>query len=183
MLEPYLKSCAVLRCPSFPVEAALEPPAPGEDPDHGYGLNGVLLGDDCQPRAVTSLIHSPSEVALIGDSAVPRSDLWVEQSAAPVWPLGWGSAVRLQRLEQWPRLLPPPVRISWGWRTDAALAPGWRPDLHGGGSNFAFADGHAQFLRPAAQVIQLTPSPFAAAAASGPPVEDRAGSFPGALLE
>jgi len=183
LLKPYLKSCAVLRCPSFPVDLASASSLDAGNPSGmGYGLNAVLLGDDCQPRTVTSLRHSPSEVALIGDSAAPRSGIWVERSPAAPWPRGWGAAVTLQELTQWPGELPGSLKLTWGWQTSQALAPGWEPDLHGGGSNFAFADGHARFLRPAAKVIRLAPPTFGSLSL-GTPADDRAGSFPDALLE
>jgi prepilin-type N-terminal cleavage/methylation domain-containing protein/prepilin-type processing-associated H-X9-DG protein len=174
LLQPYLKSYAVLRCPSFPAD----------DPSlgwlglqsyrgSGYGLNAVLAGDECEPRTVASLRHSPSEVALIGDSALPWSDIWLERAPGEPWPRRWADTVSIQELDQWPRDLPPPTNVDWGWELSPDQAPTWRPDLHSGGSNFAFADGHAQFLRPSAKVIRLN---------SGP-AGDEAGAFPGALLE
>lgn len=184
LLQPYLKSWAVLHCPSFPDEVSFLGWAnlPGY-PGSGYGLNAVLLGDECQPRTVASLRHSASEVALIGDSAVPRSDIWVEHAPAAPWPGGWPAAVSLREMAQWPGTVPSPTTLYWGWQLNPAQAPGWGPDLHGGGSNFAFADGHAHFLRPSQKVILLPPEPALATSTSGRPQGDKAGSFPGALLE
>jgi prepilin-type N-terminal cleavage/methylation domain-containing protein/prepilin-type processing-associated H-X9-DG protein len=184
LLQPYLKSGAVLRCPSFlPEDPSLEWLGLQSYRGSGYGLNAVLVGDECQPRTVASLRHSPSEVALIGDSAVPWSEIWLERDPAAPWPRGWADAVNLQELDEWPRALPSPAKVYWGWRLNLAEAPTWRPDLHSGGSNFAFADGHAQFLRPSAKVIDLTPAPVRGTAAAGGAADDKAGSFPGALLE
>jgi prepilin-type processing-associated H-X9-DG protein len=184
LLQPYVKACEVLRCPSFPANpSAAGPPDPRGDGGRGYGLNAVLLGDDCQPRTVASLRHSPSQVALIGDSAVPRSAIWVERATAGPWPRGWVGTVSLQDLDQWPSALPPPATIYWGWQTSQVLAPGWGPDLHGGGANFAFADGHARFLRPSEKVIRLIPPPLPGEGLSASAAPEKAGSFPDALLE
>src|SRR5207248_3812907 len=99
------------------------------------------------------------------------------------WPRGWARAVSLHALDEWPRDLPPPTTLYWGWQLSLAQAPTWGPELHSGGSNFAFADGHAQFLRPSRKVIRLTPPPVLRPATLGRPEDDKAGSFPGALLD
>jgi prepilin-type N-terminal cleavage/methylation domain-containing protein/prepilin-type processing-associated H-X9-DG protein len=184
LLAPYLRSCAVLQCPSFPVEqAASAGLGPRGDFSRGYGLNAVLLADDCQPRSLASLQHSTSEVAIMGDSAVPWSGVWAEQAPSARWPGGRIAAISLQQLDQRPEALRPAVKVYWGWETSQALAPGWRPELHGGGSNFAFADGHAHFLRPAGPVVSFTPPSHFGSAASRPTAVEKAGAFPDALLE
>jgi prepilin-type processing-associated H-X9-DG protein len=184
LLQPYLKSWAVLRCPSFPADLS---PDGRHDPSgysgSGYGINAVLLADDCQPRSVDSLRHSPSEVALIGDSAVPWSGIWVERAPDAPWPDGWADAVSLLRLDQWSHEVPPPDKMYWGWQLALAPAAGWGPGLHNGGSNFAFADGHAQFLRPSDKVILPATLPVISTVTPGRPEDSKAGSFPGALLE
>ena len=184
LLQPYLKSWAVLRCPSFPADLS---PAGWHDPScysgSGYGINAVLLADDCQPRTVGSLRHSTSEVALIGDSPVPWSGIWVERAPDAPGPDGWADAVSLHGLDQWSHNLPPPDKMYWGWRSALAQAAGWGPEVHSGGSNFAFADGHAQFLRPSDKVILPSALPVVSTVPPGRLEDSQAGSFPGALLE
>jgi prepilin-type N-terminal cleavage/methylation domain-containing protein/prepilin-type processing-associated H-X9-DG protein len=184
LLQPYLKSEEVFLCPSFPSD----PPLLGwlSLPSYqvsSYGLNAVLSGDDCQPRSIASLHHAPSEVALIGDSAVPWSGIWLQRDPAVPWPRQWPAAVSLRELDDWPPNLPEPASVYWGWQLSPTQAPTWGPELHSGGSNFAFADGHAKFLRPSQQVILRTRLSIPNAAAPGDRRYDRVGFFPGALLE
>jgi prepilin-type N-terminal cleavage/methylation domain-containing protein/prepilin-type processing-associated H-X9-DG protein len=184
VLQPYLKNRGALQCPSFPGDAPvlgwLGLPSYGGS---SYGLNAVLVGDDCQPRAVASLRHAPSEVALVGDSAVPWSRIWLQRDGAAPWPRGWTDVASLQELDQWPADLTLPARLYWGWQLSPSQAPTWGPELHDGGINFAFTDGHAAFLRPSQKVILLTPLAAPNTAAPGQPDYDRLGYFPGALLE
>ena len=167
LLQPYLKSETVLRCPSFPADVPLLGLLGLTYRGSGYGLNAVLVGEECEPRTVASLHHAPSEVALVGDSSVPWSDIWLERNPGSPWPRQWADAVSLRELDEWPRALPPPNSVYWGWQVSQDQDSTWGPELHGGGCNFAFADGHVKFLRPSQKVILLDPLPALNGAAPG----------------
>jgi prepilin-type N-terminal cleavage/methylation domain-containing protein len=76
LLQPYLRSEGVFRCPSFPGYPVTSFLGYGASLDPvryqgiGYGLNVVTLGDWCRPHSLSMLRHSSSEVALFGDSGL-----------------------------------------------------------------------------------------------------------------
>jgi prepilin-type N-terminal cleavage/methylation domain-containing protein/prepilin-type processing-associated H-X9-DG protein len=186
LLQPYLKSAMVFQCPSSAGDGTAIVCPNLDDYQGNYGLNGVLIGDDCEPRTLASLTHAPSEVALVGDSSRPWSRILLEREPKVPWPTEWANTqhVSLAELDQWPIDLPPPAKVYWGWQLNPPNTPIWGPELHDGGSNFAFADGHVKFLRPSQEVIILpNPLPAPNRLAPGRSDYDRVGYFPGALLE
>jgi prepilin-type N-terminal cleavage/methylation domain-containing protein len=81
VLEPYLKSTEVFRCPSFPGhpfpvswDRSGRPVRRIEDV--GYAINGLQFGDPCRPHPLAWLRHPPSQVALFAD-AVTSLGMWV----------------------------------------------------------------------------------------------------------
>src|SRR5262249_3216756 len=59
LLQPYLHNSRVFQCPDFPGYPSNE--APGYE-RFGYDVNGMLGGDVCGARTLSSLRNSPSEV-------------------------------------------------------------------------------------------------------------------------
>jgi prepilin-type N-terminal cleavage/methylation domain-containing protein/prepilin-type processing-associated H-X9-DG protein len=148
LLQPYVKSDGVFRCPSFPgyslpkFESGTGPVIQGI----GYSSNPLQFGDPCRPHPVSWLRHSPSQVALFADASGAFGDLWMTWAYATnnwIYPL-WLS-------KQWNYT--PDGNTYWGWGQyrspvpDPSIEPLTR-DQHIDGYNFAFADGHARFLRP-----------------------------------
>jgi prepilin-type N-terminal cleavage/methylation domain-containing protein/prepilin-type processing-associated H-X9-DG protein len=168
LLQPYVKSENVFRCPSFPGfprEALLSYGAsldPVRYPGIGYGLNVVTLGNSCHPQTVAMLRHSSSEVALFGEAG------WF------MWEPGVGQT------ETGPDGIST-VNLYWRWvqfRPPVAYPPlePFTRRRHLDGSNFAFADGHAKFLRPVVD-------PERRVGRYGVVVYEQDGYFPGALMD
>jgi prepilin-type N-terminal cleavage/methylation domain-containing protein/prepilin-type processing-associated H-X9-DG protein len=166
LLQPYLRSEGVFRCPSYPGHPLrlFNQYAASLDPERhsgiGFGVNQLLIGDPCRPRTIASLRHSTSEVALMGEAQGPWSGMnnWID----------W--------------LRNPMVDVHWGWEKvevldgDSFWKP-WNDSRHIEGSNFAFADGHAKYLRPGGISVDTDPQ--------RPPYKAilHHGHFPKALLE
>jgi prepilin-type N-terminal cleavage/methylation domain-containing protein/prepilin-type processing-associated H-X9-DG protein len=135
LLQPYLKSHAVLKCPSFPGYplATFQGYAGSLDPvldrQVGYGYNLVLEGDLCRPQVLSAMKSSASQVALFADGF----SLWAKNCVY---------ILNEERYWAMNERLPP--------RSPAlqALSPEVGEPRHHGGLNFVFADGHARFDRP-----------------------------------
>jgi prepilin-type N-terminal cleavage/methylation domain-containing protein/prepilin-type processing-associated H-X9-DG protein len=135
LLQPYLKSTVVFRCPSyagFPVSyhwgyaLSLNPSLYD---GVGYGANEVLISPR-RPRTLSSLRHSPSEVALFADATNPYRD--------PGYQADW-DLVTSELYWFWQEILsplPPTNPAIWN-----------EPPRHHGGMNFVYVDGHARFDR------------------------------------
>lgn len=130
MLAPYVRNVEVFRCPAYPGHDAARHLAYARSLAHslrsgiGYGFNELLIGSPCRPRSLTSLWGDPKGFALLADAEQPwasTTDHWLKVSGewAPYW--AWNPAT-------------PPRHQGYGEHA---------------GQNFAFADGHARFLRPA----------------------------------
>jgi prepilin-type N-terminal cleavage/methylation domain-containing protein len=138
LLQPYLKSAAVFRCPSskgYPADVyhhenylrSLDLRIYG---GVGYGFNEPLFAHPCAPRGLASLKHAASEVALFGDSLDPWAsyayDVQEDGEHVSYWARSDGT---------------PPFSGA----TDGQSAG--RP-RHQGGIDFVYADGRACFGRP-----------------------------------
>jgi prepilin-type N-terminal cleavage/methylation domain-containing protein/prepilin-type processing-associated H-X9-DG protein len=149
LLRPYVKSDGVFRCPSFPGFAV---PTSWQGPQLvlqgvGYSVNPLQFDDPCRPHPLSWLRHSPSQVALFADvTGEPGNVQWTASVYAVnnwIYPL-WLS-------KQWN--YSPDGNTYWDWQQyrppvpDPSMEPLARA-RHGDGYNFAFADGHAKFLRP-----------------------------------
>lgn len=148
MLTPYLRHAEAFACPerhgqplsrhlgyakSLRAAGFVSGPITAEQagaPRVDYGFNEVLVADPRRPRTVASLLHRPSEVALLSDADRP----WASGTS------GW-------------------VKSDGGWDRYWSWDPA-QPLRHesrrggGRGQNFAYVDGHARFLRPALKSVE-----------------------------
>jgi prepilin-type processing-associated H-X9-DG protein len=150
LLEPYINSsnaAGQFRCPSYPGYPASRHLGYAKSLDKaiadgvGYGFNERLIGSPCRPRSLVSLKAVAAAVVLFAEADQP----WAGS------PRAW-----VQENGTW----------THHWSVDPAQA-----ERHEDGQNFAFADGHARFLRP---VIRSS------AAGGKPP---RSGYYPQARVE
>jgi prepilin-type N-terminal cleavage/methylation domain-containing protein/prepilin-type processing-associated H-X9-DG protein len=144
LLDPYLKSRAVFHCPSFPGYSIGWPAEPSARSilridGIGYAHSPLQFGDPCRPHPVAWLRHPPSQVALFADVGTTWGQ-WVWGVSTNVYPLSTKSYT-------------PDGKAYWAWDMyelpvpDPSMEPYTRR-RHLDGYNFAFADGHAKFLRP-----------------------------------
>jgi prepilin-type N-terminal cleavage/methylation domain-containing protein/prepilin-type processing-associated H-X9-DG protein len=163
LLQPYVKNTAVFRCPSFSGFTLAQPkdhlwndllqmgysPATLENSlsGIGYSMNGLQVEDPCRPHAMSWLRHSPSQVALIGDTSTSLPTTWVWSVSNWVYPICLAK----------PYNNSPDGNTYWAWEEYQAAVPDSSPvpglpfkpltrPRHFAGFNFAFADGHAKFL-------------------------------------
>jgi len=132
LLEPYKKSTAILRCPSFyPTHTAY-----GDSKKYGmgYGYNSALIEDTYAgiPQANLNTLASPAETILFGDAALHYDVL------SPTWPPPivdetWESTM----------LVSPATLLSWGY---PSLEYRFHDPRHFGKANILFADGHAKAM-------------------------------------
>ena len=144
LLQPYLKSREVFRCPSSPgrpIVWALD--RSGRQARRvdgiGYVTNGLELADPCRPHPMAWMRHPPSQVALFADVVAPTG-AWVWAVSTAVYPFSTKSSS-------------PDGNAYWGWWQygTPVPVPSMEPlarKAHLDGYNFSFADGHAKFLRP-----------------------------------
>jgi prepilin-type processing-associated H-X9-DG protein len=187
LLQPYVKGDGVFRCPSFsgfsvPVRLddrrASRPLVGGI----GYSINPLEFADGCRPHTTAMLRHPPSEVALFADAS---TGLWagspgIDQTLAfQIYPFATMHA--------------PDGKVYWVQEQlrDPVLDPTVEPLTpvtpagHLDGFNFAFADGHVRFLRPARWSAwrRVTAAFGVDGYWHGGHVEDREGLFPSVLME
>jgi prepilin-type N-terminal cleavage/methylation domain-containing protein/prepilin-type processing-associated H-X9-DG protein len=157
LLDPYVKSAAVFRCPSFSGFALAQPndvqwkillqmgysaaTLDSRLSGVGYSKSALQMSDPCRPHSLSWLRHSPSQVALFGDTSthVPTTYVWSVSNW--VYPI-YLSAPYNQTADG---------NTYWAWEegqapvSDPSMKPFTRA-RHADGYNFAFADGHAKFL-------------------------------------
>jgi prepilin-type N-terminal cleavage/methylation domain-containing protein/prepilin-type processing-associated H-X9-DG protein len=144
LLEPYLKSTVVYRCPSFPGYSLVwsldrSGRTHRQFEGLGYSIDPLEFGDACRPHPLAWLRHPPSQVALFADvGSTWVGSVWAVSTW--IYPLSTKSYT-------------PDGNAYWGWEQygDPVPDPSMEPltrKPHLDGYNFAFADGHAKFLRP-----------------------------------
>jgi prepilin-type N-terminal cleavage/methylation domain-containing protein/prepilin-type processing-associated H-X9-DG protein len=137
LLQPYLRSTHVFRCPSYDGYAMgyHQNYAKSLDPllyqRLGYGVNEVLVSTPCRPRTLATVKHSHSEVALFADASSAYRD--------PGWVGDWEKFADSDVYWFWQELLQPPPPGSFVWHD---------PPRHHKGTNFIYVDGHAKLHRP-----------------------------------
>src|SRR5262249_45828240 len=145
----------------------------------GYAHNRLQFEDPCRPRTVQMLRHSPAEVALFGDGS-PRFDgVPVTYYGLPletwVYPFSTTHAPNGNAYWDWWQYLQPVA--------DSSMEPYTR-EPHMDGRNFAFADGHAKFLRPQETGRDQLPEGWGIDGSyHKQPVGERYGLFPDVLEE
>ncbi len=122
-VQPYVKNYGILICPSTPQHVDLYIKAPREYANTSYTFNG-LLGNNLP----TDAVPNPPPVATIAGVKRPAETILNQDQA-----LTWG------------RSQPAPRWISGNWcavNSTEALT-----NIHNGGINVTFADGHAKWLK------------------------------------
>jgi len=130
LLEPYKRSTAILRCPSFfPTHTAY-----GDSKQYGmgYGYNSALIADTYAdiPQANLNTLASPAETIVFGDAAQHFDPtLW---PPGPVSDATWESTM----------ISPPSTIMAWYGSMDYRF----HELRHSGFANIVFADGHAKAM-------------------------------------
>ena len=152
-IYPYVKNKQIFVCPSQPSSCMF--PAAVQDPNSPwssgggltYGINELGLGRHPvwgdKAMADAELVN-PAEILLLADCRC--------HYIGGYWSVAWPGRASLTRVQMARRDAPSVggVCCAGGWNAEAD-----RYTLHNGGSNLAFADGHAKFLTgPAIKTIQ-----------------------------
>jgi len=170
LLEPYVKSVDVYHCPDFSEGVSEETLDQGAE-STTYNYNTMLgYGDEDVPK-MASYIRSFSSQNLAAVQVVSQTVMLMEAfpydaSSGRPWGLGyscsgnivkqfsvanlWGNPCSNMSLNYWPK------GVNW----DAQLGA---VQVHGGGGNYSFVDGHAKWYRPEALYGAATPFSVAGA--------------------
>lgn len=129
-IYPYEKSVAVNNCPSAPINAGIPPQA---NSSASYDYNGLLgfLIPTMSPPNTGAGVPNPQPIGSYGEIKRP-ADVMMWQDQALTWS-------RCQAAPRW---------TGGRWQDPISSDLGkYNAQLHNGGYNIAYADGHAKWIR------------------------------------